>query len=156
LYYIDGETVRKHNLGTWLSGCNTVGKPHDFHVNYYPNPDVWHNTKDKSKLPTRNLVELGYVKCVKVKCLTFEQLVKAYDIGKIDILKIDTEGYDCTIVNSVLDFYQGNKDVSPNKILFESNSHTSEDKVLQVKRRLLEFNYNVRSTYHDTYAEKFA
>lgn len=155
LYYVDDETIRKHDLGTWLAGCNSVGKPHDFHINYYPNPDIWHNTKDKTTLPTRNLVTLGYVKCVKVKCLTFEQLVQQFDVGKIDILKIDTEGYDCVLLNSVLDYYESKKKDSPNRILFETNSHTPEDEVLSVKKRLLEFDYNLKSSYHDTYAEKF-
>ena len=156
LYYVDDATVEQHNLGTWLSGCNSIGKPHDLHVNYYPDIELWHRVEDKSILPTTNLVELGFVKCVKVKCVTYDQLVAAYQIGKVDIIKIDTEGYDCFIVNSILDFYEDKKEQSPNRIVFESNSHVPKDQVLQVKRRLLDFNYNIRSTNHDTYAEKIA
>jgi hypothetical protein len=52
VYYIQEEIIDRFNLGIWMKGCNSVGKPHDFHTNYFPCPWTWHNHSDRKSLPT--------------------------------------------------------------------------------------------------------
>jgi len=156
LYFVHPEIMAKYGLGGWLSGCNTIGKPHDFHVTYYPEPAVWHDTVDKKSLKTRNLLEEGLVSVMKVPCITFAELVQNFNISKIKYLKIDTEGYDCILLNSVLDFCQDKTELLPDKIRFESNAHTPKDQVIQITERLKTLGYAVTPSEsgHDTVAVK--
>jgi FkbM family methyltransferase len=154
-YYVHEDIIKKHQLGAWLTGCNTVNKPHDFHVAYYPDPGEWHLNQDKSKLRYKsyNLMEMGLVNIDSVKCLTFKNLVDEYDIDYIKYLKVDVEGYDCKIVNSVLDYFV-EYDKCPDKIYFESNSHSNKVEVSHLTKRLQLLGYKLVITQFDTLANK--
>ena len=152
-YYVHEDVINKHNLGTWLAGCNTVNKPHDFHVAYYYNPYEWHLAEDKSKFQTHNLLELGMVNVDTVKCLTFKNLVDEYEIGYIKYLKVDVEGYDCKLVNAALDYFV-EYDKCPDQIYFESNSHSDKTDVALLTKRLQLLGYKLVITQFDTLAKK--
>jgi len=152
-YYIPKKIINENGLGEWLIGCNTVGKPHDFHTNYYPDPQKWHLTEDKTKLKTYNLLDLGLVTVDNVKCITFVNLVNEYKIGYIKYLKVDTEGYDCKIVNAVLDHF-GDKENCPDEIFYESNSHSDPKEIALLSRRLQLLGYKLIITQFDTSAKK--
>ena len=51
-----------------------------------------------------------------VRCQTFDELVDQYDVEHIDLLQIDTEGYDAEIIKSI-DFSK----IKPSIIRFEHN-----------------------------------
>jgi hypothetical protein len=152
-YHIPMKVIKEERLGEWLKGCNTVGKPHDFHTNYYHSPPEWHSTADKTKLKTYNLLDLGLVTVDNVKCMTFTNLVDEYKIGYIKYLKIDTEGYDCKIVNAVLDYF-GDKENCPDEIFYESNSHSNPKEIALLSRRLQLLGYKLIITQFDTLAKK--
>jgi len=57
----------------------------------------------------------------KIKCITFDNLIKENNVKKIDLLHIDTEGYDFEIIK-LIDF---NK-IKPSMILYE-HKHLSEN-----------------------------
>jgi hypothetical protein len=140
-------------LGTWLAGCNTVNKPHDFHVAYYYNPYEWHLAEDKSKFTTYNLLEMGLVNVDNVKCLTFKNLVDQYEIDYIKYLKVDVEGYDCKLVNAAIDHFI-EYDKCPDQIYFESNSHSDKTEVALLTKRLQLLGYKLVITQFDTLAKK--
>jgi hypothetical protein len=152
-YYVHDDVINEYKLGIWLRGCNTVGKPHDFHTKYYYNPAEWHLTEDKSKFQTYNLLDLGLVTVDNVKCMTFTNLVDEYEIGYIKYLKVDTEGYDCKIVNAVLDYF-GDKENCPDEIFYESNSHSDPKEIALLSRRLQLLGYKLIITQFDTLAKK--
>jgi hypothetical protein len=152
LYYVEPEVIDRENLGDWFKGCNSIGRPHDLHVAYYHDPDVWHATGDKALLKTRDLVQEGLVKIKPVPARTFAELVREYSVGRIGFLKIDVEGYDCRLVNAVLDFYDFEN--APGLILFESNSHTPTAEAEATRKRLADFGYRVEFNGHDTLAYK--
>lgn len=156
MYYVHPNTINQNGLGGWLAGCNTIGKPHDFHLNYYPDPAVWHDALDKSALKTVNLLQSGLVTHEQVDCITFSDLVDRFDIGHIEFLKTDTEGYDCILLQSVLDYYEDKKELSPKKIRFESNAHTPKQQISDLCERLKKFGYTITpsETGHDTIAVK--
>lgn len=143
VYYITEEVIDKYNLGIWMKGCNSVGKPHDFHTGYYPCPWTWHHHKDRKSLPTYDLLSAGLVTKKKIPCYTYKNLIDNYNIGKVKELKIDTEGYDCKILDSVLNYYNDKKDLLPGLISFESNAHSDESSVKEITERLINIGYTI-------------
>jgi hypothetical protein len=63
-----------------------------------------------------------YMEQVKVKCISFAEFIKSNAIDKLDLLLIDTEGYDYQILMSI-DFNH----IKPRMIRFE---HGVRDKVM--------------------------
>lgn len=143
VFYVEESDIDKYNLGIWMKGCNCVGKPHDFHTNYFPCPWTWHHHSDRKSLRTWNLMEVGIVKQKKIPCYTYKSLMEQYNIGHVKQLKIDTEGYDCKILKSVLEYYKDKPNYLPKFISFESNAHSSEKEVQEMKERLLDLNYTL-------------
>lgn len=116
IYYIPLELIKKHNLPNWIRGCNSIGKIH----------------------PT--ILDYGfesYVKVDIVKVVRIASLIKKYDIHKVDLLKIDTEGHDTVILNDWLDTV----DLIPTVIQFENNSLSDIDEVTKVVNRLQRLGY---------------
>jgi hypothetical protein len=146
VFYVEEADIDRYNLGIWMKGCNSVGKPHDFHTNYFVCPWTWHNHPNRASLPTQNLVSAGIVKQKKIPCYTYKALMEQYNIGKVKQLKIDTEGYDCKILNSVLDYYKDTPKNLPEFISFESNAHSSPLEVKKMTQRLSELNYTISYT----------
>jgi hypothetical protein len=158
VYYVPEDTIWKHNLGDWVKGCNSVGKPHDFHTHYFPDPGRWHNELHRDLLPTRNILEEGLVRHEVVKCITWAQLVEKYDIEQVGLLKTDTEGLDAALLIDVINYYKKNDllDKLPIKIKFEDNAHTNQELMVIAKNLMREVGYVVndeRHLVHDSYAE---
>jgi FkbM family methyltransferase len=152
LYYIEPQDIKEHGLKKFMRGCNSIGKPHDLHLDYFSNLKQWRNAVNKKDLPSINLVEKGIVKKISVPCYTWKDVVENHNVGLINFLKIDTEGMDCKILNSILDYYEKTNNFSllPKRILFETNAHTDELEVKNIKNRLLSINYKIISEDLDT------
>lgn len=143
VFYIEESDIDKYNLGSWMKGCNSIGKPHDFHTGYFNCPWTWHNHPNRKSLPTINLIEAGIVKQKTIPCYTYKKLIDTYNIGHVNVLKIDTEGYDCKILKSVLIFYSDKLDYLPNEISFESNAHSNTEEILEIRKLLTDLNYTI-------------
>jgi len=152
-YYITEEDINKYDLGGGLKGCNRVGRPHDLHTTFPGKLGVqaWHDNPDRSTLQTRNLVEEGLVKRSVVPCLTFKKLVEKFDVEYVKQIKIDTEGMDCQLMNSILNYYEQHPDAKmPKRFQFESNAHNKREDVDFVCDRLEKFGYTFEQrTYND-------
>jgi FkbM family methyltransferase len=72
----------------------------------------------------------------KVNQISIDELLKKYNISSFDLLAIDTEGYDCNIVN---DFFFKIKNIRP-IILFEW-SHIKENELQETLNKMLKNNY---------------
>ena len=134
IYYINPEDIRNYNLPNWLKGCNSVNEPH-------PSAMV--------ELVNRGLEHLmQYQNC---ECLSWETLINRYNVESVDFLKVDTEGHDCVIINSILDT---NK-ILPKKIHFEANILTELNIIDNTLKRLTGLGYNViMKTEHEIIVEK--
>ena len=147
-YYIEPEVIDKLNLGSWMKGCNSLGKPHDFHTHYCI-PSLWPalaKAEDRSTVDTKNLLEMGIVKTIDVPTFTFAEIVNMYNIDGIEYLRIDTEGMDCKILKSIVSFI-GSKTINfkPSVIEFETNWHTNEQEVEETLKILINFGYEIVS-----------
>lgn len=122
IFYLEPTDIENYNLPRWLRGCNSINKPH-------PSTMI--------ELNSRGIEHL--MKSHTCECLSWKTLVKRYDIESIEFLKIDTEGHDCVIINSILN----NKSVLPKKIHFEANILTDSEIIRKTLRRLIESGYKV-------------
>ena len=98
------------------------------------NPYDWHD------FYLRNRVE------IKVQCRTLNYILSKYDIGRLDALIIDAEGYDGRIL-STMSF----EAIKPSYIQFESSLLSPEEKDIIVLS-LRCHGYDVRDTGFDTIA----
>lgn len=158
VYYIEEDIINQHNLGIWMKGCNSVNKPHDFHVGYYHDAGVWHDTPDRSKLKTRNLVQEGLVTKETVNCVTYRMLMEMYDIQSVQYLKTDTEGQDADLLEDIINYYKNTETLSflPKRIHFEDNAHTDKMKMIETKELLRTVGYDIDESHrfgHDSYAD---
>ena len=132
VYYVHPKDINMHNLPHWLKGCNSLNEKHPTVLN---------------ELKTKNLEYLLLEK--KVEVLTWFDLLERYDISGVNFVKIDTEGHDLIIVNSILDAITDTKRILPLKILFESNCLVSKNELKKTIDRLLNYNYEIIFTNVD-------
>ena len=157
VFYIKEDVIRQYSLGEWMKGCNSVGKPHDFHTGYYHDAGVWHDAPDRSILKTRNLLFEGIVTTALVPSITWKILMLVHNIEHIDVLKTDTEGMDAVLLKDVLNFYWQFHRMGdlPKIIHFEDNAHTNKNEMISTKEMLVQFGYDVDDSHkrgHDSYA----
>jgi FkbM family methyltransferase len=82
----------------------------------------------------------------KVNQISFDKLLKKYNIISFDLLVIDTEGYDCNIVNN---FFLKIKNIRP-VIIFEW-SHIKQNQLQETLNRMLENKYSFFPTGDDIF-----
>lgn len=99
IYYVKPENIAKYGLPDWVRGCNSIGKQH---------PTVERILRNRK---LEHILESDRIDVIDIKTFIAKNNIKS-----INYLKIDTEGHDCIIIDSLL---QG--DVLPTRILFESN-----------------------------------
>ena len=152
-YFVDEKIIEEKHLGGWLKGCNSVGKPHDFHLTWFHDPNIWHQSLDRSSLPTVNLLEMGLVTVEKVPCLTFPMLVERFNIGHIGFLKVDVEGQDPPLLKDILEYYvKNNPSDLPKQILFETNTHSVPEEVEEIKAYMRTLGYKIEVYINDCLA----
>lgn len=134
IYYIPPSVIKENEYHMFLRGCNKIGEYHPHQLNH---PSI---KDDLAK----------YVKCVNVKQITISQLYEGYDIRHIKFLKIDTEGYDCNILQYWLEYLKI-KDLSfyPSKIMFETNTLTPKEYVMQTIEDYINIGYSIESFAYD-------
>jgi len=123
VYFIPAEEIIKNKLPTWLRGCNSINEIH----------------------PT--IINMGldsYVVKQKVKVVRIKSIIDKYKVDSIDLLKIDTEGHDCIILNDFLDTV----DILPTVIQFENNVLSDKKAVGKLVERL-SINYNCNQVKFD-------
>jgi FkbM family methyltransferase len=80
----------------------------------------------------------------KVNQISFDELLKKHNINNFDLLAIDTEGYDCNIVN---DFFLKIKNIRP-IIVFEW-SHIKQNELQETLNKMIKNNYSFFPTGDD-------
>lgn len=88
----------------------------------------------------------------RVQCISFDKLLEDYKVTHIDLLQIDTEGYDYDIIK-MIDF---NK-VAPSIISFEhgvSVGIMSWEKLVEIQKILIKHNYSLIMMENDMIAYK--
>lgn len=109
VYYIPKSVIEEKNLYGWLKGCNSINNYHFFHI----------------ELNLKHLVVKE-----KVASISIENFLKINNIRKIKLLKLDTEGSDCFILNNMAEYLiDKENEYYPEKIIFEANDLTDKSVV---------------------------
>lgn len=156
--YIDTlEFIPENGIPLYLKGCNSVGKPHDFHTHCPHNLLVAQSFGKEypKKMKTYNLIEMGIVSVQQVKAITFRDLVNENGIRSVKKIKIDTEGQDCCLLNSILNFCEDENFNFPKIIHFETNLHNDTLLVDFTCQRLEKFGYKMEGWDGKSFDRKF-
>jgi FkbM family methyltransferase len=86
---------------------------------------------------TKHGIKKKHIIQEKVNQISFDNLLKKHNISSFEILVIDTEGYDCNIVN---DFFSKVKNIRP-FIVFEW-SHIKQNELQETLNKMLKNNYS--------------
>ena len=124
-YYVKKDSI--HKLGKhWASGIGSFNKKHLL------------NHKRK-----RFLITSEDIQKIEIDFITFEDLVKKFEIRSIDKLQIDVEGAEFKIMNSI-----NYTDIKINQILFESKHYDGTfkegKKLEEIKKKLLYYGYKLK------------
>ncbi|MEO6327869.1 MAG: FkbM family methyltransferase [Ginsengibacter sp.] len=88
----------------------------------------------------------------KVQCISYDELIKDYNINHIDLLQIDAEGYDYDIIK-MIDFDL----MAPSIISFEHGvlaGIMDKEKLFEIQDLLFENGYNIITMQNDAIAYK--
>lgn len=129
MYHIPSKVIDKYKLPNWLRGCNSVNEMHPTIVK-------------------ENLTKFCTVD--KVKVVRIKSLIDKYNITNIEILKIDTEGHDCVILNDYLDTVE----ILPKVIQFENNVLSKPKEVENLVERLTKIGYICKQLNFDMICKK--
>lgn len=141
IYYVSPENISKYKLHECCRGCNSVNKQH---------PTI-----------RRDLINMGFnpdeifsVDTVPVRLIS--DVLQEHNVKSINFLKIDTEGHDCIILNSFLNYYDSNNDdgtdddngngennILPKYIMFESNVLTNIEDIHKTIERCEGLGYHL-------------
>jgi FkbM family methyltransferase len=124
IYYIPSEKIKSLGLPDWLRGCNSINEPHKTIVDM-----GW----------------LGHLEIDSVPVVRIKTLFDKHNITDIELLKIDTEGHDCVILNDFLDTCT----IRPKVIQFESNSLSNHHDIYEVCKRLQLIGYKCSQVKFD-------
>jgi len=124
MYFVNPKYIGKNGIPNWIRGCNSINKIH----------------------PTVKAMGLEeYVDVEQVKVVRIKSLIDKYDIKEIDLLKVDTEGHYCIIVNDFLDTV----DILPKVIQFESNVLSYTIDVQELTDRITALGYKCEQVNFD-------
>jgi hypothetical protein len=123
VFMVDSEDILKYDLPIYLRGCNSIKTPHP---------------TTKEELEKRSLSFL--MKRIPCEIISWKKFIERYDIQEIGLLKIDTEGHDCKIINSIL---KTTPLILPNKLQFECNVLTPVSEVDDTIRQLIQIGYKI-------------
>lgn len=105
IYFVPPDAIKKYDLPFFIRGCNKIGEIHK---------------AIERECVKRGILVSSIIKAEEVECTTLETFVNRYNISHIDNLKIDTEGFDCKIVQQMVQLVKG-KICSVSNVEFEVN-----------------------------------
>ena len=132
IFYINEDNIIKYNLPYWVRGCNKINEKHPTVIKLLQNLNITENifTEDK------------------IESITFETLIKKFNINSIDKLKVDTEGHDHIIFKTVIDcLYKNIININSIKIQYIPAFKNTEE--IDVLRKEIEHLYPIQKIEGD-------
>jgi len=134
VYYIPENIINENKLPQWFKGCNCINNYHHLHIK--------HNVTHLCKIEKVNVIT------------TFELFYKN-KVRNVKYLKIDTEGHDCIILNSLFTYINFLPHIfHPTKILFETNGNVKSIDVDKIINLFCSIGYKLVSGGYDTVLSK--
>jgi FkbM family methyltransferase len=124
-YWVSPEDIEIHSLPNWIRGCGTINHQHPLILN---------------ELNNRNLLHI--YKSAKCEVISWKTLIERENINSVKFLKIDAEGSDYSILESIL---KNNASVLPEKIQFENKDFMDNVRMLNIISEFLDMNYSMKN-----------
>ena len=116
IYFVPPEKIKEYDLPFFIRGCNKIGEIH---------------TAVERECKKRNILATSVIETKEIDCMTLETFIELYNISHICKLKIDAEGFDCKIVNQMVQLVR-KRAVSVDNVEFEINPCLQAQKKLQI------------------------
>jgi FkbM family methyltransferase len=133
IFYVPLDIINENNLPNYVRGCNTIENFHPVHEQ-------------------QNLKHLVVQDEVTMKPLC--DIFKENKVRSVSILKLDTEGCDCKILqnfSNYLKLHEAQKDLYwPKKIIFETNSLTDDQLINNTIALYEQLGYKSQRNHEDT------
>lgn len=123
IYYVDPGNIVKYNLPTWVRGCNSINHPH---------PTVKKMLGEKYE----TIITID-----KVKVITWEDIIRIYDVEEIKTLQIDTEGHDDVILENYYKECILYPNILADNIIFEYNELSNKPKLENIIHKFKNLGY---------------
>jgi hypothetical protein len=117
IFYVDPVDIQKHALPDWLQGCNMVFAPHPAGL---------------KELEKRGLAHL--MRSTRVPALTFAALARQEEVRSIGFLKVDVEGQEPAILDSLFQAAVKSPSLWPSKIFYETQWMDQRDRHIWLRR----------------------
>lgn len=130
VYTIPENIIYQYNLPLWLKGCSKIDSMHPTAIN---------------ELRLRQL-PLDLIHSYEISTITYGNLIEKYNCIDIEYLKIDTEGNEPDIIDSLYEFYSSQKKYNrPRKINIEAfvGILVEEASINRVKNQLFSLDYKI-------------
>lgn len=114
----------------WARGCVKIGEAH---------PSIIKHCAEQ------NLDWQKMIGCERAKVVRIKSIIDKYNITSLDLLKINTAGHDCIILND----YLNTVDILPKVIQFESNELSDPKEVAKAVARLKPLGYDCKQVKFD-------
>jgi len=132
LFWVTPENQKKYNI-PFTKGWGTIIHPHKGH----------------GKNPEKLIMD-GVLSKSQIEGITWKTLCNRYNISDVDLVKIDAEGHDCVIVNSILNYSNA---FLPKKIIFEK-THCPKNELYDTINKLQKIGYTLIKDDEDMEWEK--
>lgn len=130
VYYVPEKIIEERKLPGWMNGCNSIGNYHPAHIK-------------------KNVCKFCQID--KVNVITLFRLYYENQIRNVKLLKIDTEGHDCIILNAFFEIIKFLPDIFyPNTIFFETNEIIKKSDVDNTINMYLSIGYKLKSRDSNT------
>lgn len=122
VFRLSPHKIREFGLPRDVRGCNTLGEPHPTILKIL-----------ERRLGSREAAIMQFRR-EEVEVLEPVALLRRHAVRSVDLLKIDTEGHDCRILNAYMDGVP--RGLMPRRLRFESNSLTPPAEIESTIARL--------------------
>jgi hypothetical protein len=120
VYWVEPDVVKDYGLPSWVRGCGSVGTPH----------------KTVLALLKRKSLPANLISCKSCQAITPGELLTEFDVGHVDVLKLDTEGMDNRLLTRwITDSEDVGVDI-PTIVWWECNSLSRPDETRAVQESL--------------------
>jgi hypothetical protein len=127
-YYIPEHYINRYFPGQWeLKGNNSINT-------YHP--------QAKAIVEAANLDPAEIFSVVQIPMYSFATMADMYQVTSIDLLKTDTEGHDCIIMNNYIRWAQA-KNCFAKEIVFETHHLTPSEMIDQTIQNLQSVGYSI-------------
>jgi hypothetical protein len=139
IYYLNPDILHSYALPYFLRGCNRIGEVHPAIIR-----ECKHKSLDYSKL----------ISISEVSCITMRDLVNVFSVDRVGVIKIDIEGYDCQIVQQVVELVK--EGIPFERVIFEAHPDLTNRLLLQeTKLCLLNSGFLMKKNIDLNHTNKF-